>query len=42
MTEQPDSFETMIPDRINWLPWSKFHWLIVLALSNVFRSQPLL
>lgn len=27
------SFETLIPARLDRLPWSKFHWLVVIALG---------
>jgi MFS family permease len=36
LTEVPhthESFETFIPARLDRLPWSKFHWLIVIALG---------
>jgi MFS family permease len=29
----PTSFETDIPDRLDRLPWTKFHWLLVTALG---------
>ena len=36
MAKQPFSaqpFETLIPARLDRLPWSRFHWLIVIALG---------
>ena len=30
---QLDPFRTDIPDRLDHLPWSRFHWLVVLALG---------
>src|SRR5690242_20445736 len=29
----PETFETLIPARLDRLPWSKFHWLLVIALG---------
>jgi MFS family permease len=29
----PDSFTTRIPARLDRLPWSRFHWLVVMALG---------
>ena len=28
--------ETQIPNRIDRLPWSRFHWLVVLSLGNAW------
>lgn len=33
MTERPDTFVTAIPARLDRLPWSRFHWLVVFALG---------
>lgn len=30
---QDDFFETDVPNRLDRLPWSKFHWLVVIALG---------
>ncbi|MGH9770807.1 MAG: MFS transporter, partial [Candidatus Acidiferrales bacterium] len=27
------TFQTLIPARLDRLPWSKFHWLVVIALG---------
>ncbi|MCF1505732.1 MFS transporter [Afifella sp. H1R] len=32
-TQKPDPIETLIPARLDRLPWSRFHWLIVFALG---------
>ena len=29
----PDTFETLIPARLDRLPWSEFHWLLVVGLG---------
>src|SRR5437879_7058233 len=31
--ESPEIFETMIPARLYRLPWSRFHWLLVIGLG---------
>ncbi len=33
MTDQTTSFSTTIPARLDRLPWSRFHWLVVVALG---------
>lgn len=33
MTAQGISFSTTIPARLDQLPWSRFHWLVVMALG---------
>jgi MFS family permease len=33
MATNPDVFETNIPARLDRLPWSRFHWLVVFALG---------
>ena len=30
---EPESFETLIPARLDRLPWHRVHWLIVLSLG---------
>jgi hypothetical protein len=30
--ERPESFETLMPARLDGLPWSRFHWLFVIGL----------
>ena len=30
---QQDVFETDVPERLDRLPWSRFHWLVVIALG---------
>ena len=30
---QEDVFETDVPERLDRLPWSRFHWLVVMALG---------
>jgi MFS family permease len=32
-TATPEIFETMIPARLDRLPWSRFHWLLVVGLG---------
>jgi len=32
-TSSPAGFETQIPERLDRLPWSRFHWLVVFALG---------
>ncbi|MBK1623764.1 MFS transporter [Afifella marina] len=32
-TQKPEPLETLIPARLDRLPWSRFHWLIVFALG---------
>jgi MFS family permease len=32
-THTPEIFETMIPARLDRLPWSRFHWLLVVGLG---------
>ncbi len=29
----PDVFATNVPARLDRLPWSRFHWLVVMALG---------
>src|ERR1041385_858288 len=31
-----DTFETNIPSRMDRLPWSRWHWLVVFALGTVW------
>ena len=31
--DTPETFETMIPARLDRLPWSRFHWLLVVGLG---------
>jgi MFS family permease len=31
--DYPDEIETLIPARLDRVPWSKFHWLLVVALG---------
>jgi hypothetical protein len=31
-----ESFETRIPARLDRLPWTRRHWLVVLALGTVW------
>ena len=31
-----DTIETDIPARLDRLPWSKFHWLVVIGLGTVW------
>src|SRR5690349_8232202 len=31
--DAPEIFETMIPARLDRLPWSRFHWLLVVGLG---------
>jgi MFS family permease len=31
-----DTIETAIPDRLDRLPWSRFHWLVVIGLGTVW------
>jgi MFS family permease len=33
ITEVPSRFQTLIPARLDRLPWSGFHWLVVIALG---------
>jgi MFS family permease len=33
MVEAPDIIETNVPARLDRLPWSRFHWLVVTALG---------
>lgn len=33
VSEAPEIFETLIPARLDRLPWSRFHWLLVIALG---------
>ena len=33
IAESPEIFETMIPARLDRLPWSRFHWLLVVGLG---------
>jgi hypothetical protein len=28
-----ETFETLIPARLDRLPWSRFHWLLVIGLG---------
>src|ERR1051325_10568964 len=35
-TASGESFETNIPSRMDRLPWSRWHWLVVLALGTVW------
>ena len=38
MPEQSDGavIETRIPARLDRLPWSRFHWLVVIGLGTVW------
>ena len=33
VSEAPEIFETLIPARLDRLPWSRFHWMLVVALG---------
>ena len=33
IADAPEIFETMIPARLDRLPWSRFHWLLVVGLG---------
>jgi MFS family permease len=33
MPDQPEVYETNVPNRLDRLPWSRFHWLVVFALG---------
>ncbi len=35
-TTSDRTFETDIPSRMDRLPWSRWHWLVVLALGTVW------
>jgi MFS family permease len=35
-TVEPATIETKVPARLDRLPWSKFHWLIVIGLGTVW------
>jgi MFS family permease len=35
-TEQSQTIETRIPSRLDRLPWSKFHWLVILGLGTAW------
>ena len=35
-TVQTETIETRIPARLDRLPWSKFHWLVVIGLGTVW------
>jgi hypothetical protein len=37
-TSRSDTFETNIPSRMDRLPWSRWHWLVVFALGTVWIS----
>lgn len=34
MEASPETIETRIPARMHRLPWSSWHWLVVLGLSE--------
>jgi MFS family permease len=36
VSAQPGTIETAIPARIDRLPWSRFHWMVVLGLGGVW------
>ncbi|HEY7927257.1 MAG: MFS transporter [Candidatus Dormibacteria bacterium] len=36
MTTQPATIETRIPARLDRLPWSRFHWMVVIGLGTVW------
>jgi MFS family permease len=33
---QPDTIETDVPARLDRLPWSRFHWMVVIGLGTVW------
>src|SRR3954451_6300080 len=33
---QLDTIETRVPGRLDRLPWSRFHWLVVIGLGTVW------
>ena len=33
---QPAVIETQVPARLDRLPWSRFHWLVVIGLGTVW------
>jgi MFS family permease len=33
LSDRADVFETQVPNRLDRLPWSRFHWLVVFALG---------
>ena len=33
-------FETDVPARLDRLPWSRFHWLVVIALACCVTPPP--
>jgi MFS family permease len=35
-TEVEDTIETKVPSRLDRLPWSKFHWMVVIGLGTVW------
>jgi hypothetical protein len=35
-TDRTERIETDIPSRLDRLPWSRWHWLVVLALGSVW------
>ncbi len=36
MADRTDVFETQVPNRLDRLPWSRFHWLVVFALGTAW------
>jgi MFS family permease len=36
VSEQPETVETKIPARMDRLPWSSWHWLVIVGLGTVW------
>lgn len=36
MPEQTETYETDVPHRLDRLPWSRFHWLVIFALGTAW------